>query len=310
MTGIIAIIITQIIWGAAPPIFKYSLSEIPPFTLAFIRFFVASLIFLPFALIRWKRLTTRELIYIILGCLSGVVINVSAFYVGLKFAPSINVHMISALGPIVLYILSIIVLHEKPHSRILRGMIFAFIGVVIIFVAPIIKNGAFNLDLQSSRFTLIGNFLFVISMIGGVFYALINKKLVKRVDPAVITCLQFFIGSVAFIPMMVYELQTPWSFDLMTKTSWVGIIYGVFFSSALAYFLLNYALKRVSAQELGVYENIKPIIAVIVAIPLLSEYPDIYFLIGSMLTLFGVWISERHAHYKHIHTKIHSKSDL
>jgi len=45
MPGILAIIIAEVIWGAAPPIFKYSLQEVPPFTLAFIRFFTASFIF-------------------------------------------------------------------------------------------------------------------------------------------------------------------------------------------------------------------------------------------------------------------------
>ena len=48
MSGILAILIANIIWGAAPPVFKYALEGIPPFILAFIRFFSASLIFLPF----------------------------------------------------------------------------------------------------------------------------------------------------------------------------------------------------------------------------------------------------------------------
>ena len=129
MSGILAIIIAEIIWGAAPPIFKFSLQGVPPFTLAFVRFFTASFIFMPFAYMRWKRLTTTQLVYILLGSLVGVVINVSAFFVGLELAPSINVHMISAAGPLVLYALSIIVLHEKPHAQVLRGMIFALVGV-------------------------------------------------------------------------------------------------------------------------------------------------------------------------------------
>src|SRR3989339_778870 len=229
MPGILAIIIAEVIWGAAPPIFKYSLQGVPPFTLAFIRFFTASFIFMPFAILRWKRLSTTQLVYILMGALSGVVINVSAFYVGLEIAPSINVHMISAAGPLVLYALSIIVLHEKPHAQILRGMMFALLGVLIIFLAPLFHQGFGNI--QSAKTMILGNFLFV-------------------------------------IPMMVREQQI-WSFSSLTSAGWVGIIYGVFFSSALAYFLLNYALKRISAQEIGVYEYIKPIVAVVVAIPLL-----------------------------------------
>ena len=39
MNPILALIITNVIWGAASPIFKLALTNIPPFTLAFIRFF-------------------------------------------------------------------------------------------------------------------------------------------------------------------------------------------------------------------------------------------------------------------------------
>ena len=39
MNAILALVIANIIWGAASPIFKYALTDIPPFTLAFIRFF-------------------------------------------------------------------------------------------------------------------------------------------------------------------------------------------------------------------------------------------------------------------------------
>ena len=309
MSGILAIIIAEIIWGAAPPIFKFSLQGVPPFTLAFVRFFTASFIFMPFAYMRWKRLTTTQLVYILLGSLVGVVINVSAFFVGLELAPSINVHMISAAGPLVLYALSIIVLHEKPHAQVLRGMIFALVGVLVIFLAPLFRDGLNGENGISVGSIILGNFLFVIAMLGGVFYSVINKKIIKSVDSSVIMSIQFFVGSVAFIPMMVRELQI-WSFSSLNSQGWVGIIYGIFFSSALAYFLLNYALKRISAQEIGIFEYMKPVVAVLVAIPLLAEFPDIYFIIGSVLIFIGVYVSERHPHYRRMRTKIHSKSNI
>jgi len=309
MPGILAIIIAQIIWGAAPAIFKYSLQGIPPFTLAFIRFFTAAFIFLPFAFMRWKRLSSKQLVYILLGSLAGIVINISAFFIGLELAPSINVHMISAAGPLVLYVLSLIVLHEKPHAQVLRGMVFAMIGVLIIFFAPLFREGLAGEGNLFVGSIILGNFLFAIAMMGGIFHLVINKKIIKSVDPSVITSIQFFVGSVAFIPMMVWELQI-WSFTSLTSAGWMGIIYGIFFSSALAYFLLNYALKRISAQQVGVFEYIKPVIAVIVAIPLLSEYPDIFFVMGSILIFIGVYISERHPHFQRVHTKIQSRSDV
>ena len=159
MFSIVAIIIAELIWGAAPPIFKLSLNSIPTFTLAFIRFFFAGLIFLPFALKKYKKLTGHQWYLILLGSLFGVVINVSAFFVGLQYAPSINVNIISAVGPLVLYIMSIVILHERAHPQVLRGMFISFIGVLIIFFAPFYKT-IFKEDIFSIS-VVFGNILFV-----------------------------------------------------------------------------------------------------------------------------------------------------
>ena len=305
MSGIIAIIIAEVIWGAAPAIFKYSLQEIPPFTLAFIRFFGAAILLLPFALSHWKKLSGREWLYILLATLVGVFINISAFFVGLERAPSINVNMIGAIGPLVLYVLSVIILHEKPHAQVLKGMLIALIGVLVIFIAPLLYAGAYRPD-GSAGSVLFGNFLFVIAMLGAILYVVINKKIIKTIPIAELIFIQFFIGSLTFIPMMSNELQA-WSFSSLTQSGWIGIIYGIFFASILGYVLFNYALKRISAQQMGIFEYIKPVIAVVVAIPLLGEIPDIYFYMGSVLIFVGVYISKSHPHYHAVHRKMHGR---
>ncbi len=60
MSPILALIITNIIWGAASPIFKFALQNIPPFTLAFIRFFFAGLLFLPFVFLFYQKLSLKR----------------------------------------------------------------------------------------------------------------------------------------------------------------------------------------------------------------------------------------------------------
>lgn len=48
MSPFVALVIANIIWGGASPIFKYALQNIPPFTLAFIRFFFCRVDFFTF----------------------------------------------------------------------------------------------------------------------------------------------------------------------------------------------------------------------------------------------------------------------
>jgi drug/metabolite transporter (DMT)-like permease len=46
--AIIALIISNTIWGAASPIFKWSLQNVHPFTLAYLRFALAVFVLFPF----------------------------------------------------------------------------------------------------------------------------------------------------------------------------------------------------------------------------------------------------------------------
>ncbi len=294
MAGIIAIIIANIIWGAGSPIFKYALDDIPPFTLAFIRFFSASFIFLPLAFHHYKKMNLKLWWHLIMGAFWGIAVNVSFFFLGLKLAPSINASIISSTGPIVLYVLSLRLLKEKPHPQIIRGMFISLLGALIIILAPIIKSTQLHtLTEQAGMSTFLGNLAFVAAMIGGIMLSIDNKQLAGKVHPYTVTGFQFFIGSLAFIPLMVMELES-WHFDQLTDKSWIGILYGVFLSSALAYAAHNFALTKMSAQKVGIFTYLMPVAAVFVAIPLLGEYPDIFFIIGSCTVLAGILIGERH----------------
>ncbi len=306
MTAYLAVIFANLIWGAASPIFKYALTDMPPFTLAFMRFFFAGLLFLPFILKSMHRIKGKHLTHVILGGIWGVTVNVSFFFMGLNMASSINAPLIGALGPLILYVLSLFILKEKPHPQIVKGMLFAFVGVLIIIFAPLLRSNSTQASEYSIASQVTGNIFFVLAMLGATFHVIHTKKIAAKVDPITITGIQFLVGAITFIPFMTSELQT-WSFVSLTQRSWVGIIYGIFFSSALGYVTHNYAIKKLPAQKVGIFSYMMPVVAVLVAIPLLGEYPDLFFIIGSVCVVIGIFISERNPHLKKIQKKLHEK---
>src|SRR3990167_10164129 len=141
MNPVLALIIANIIWGGASPIFKFALTNIPPFTLAFIRFFFAGLIFLPLAISKWQRLTFRQWLEVLLVGFFGITINISFFFLGVVRTESINVPVIASSGPVFIYLLSIIFLKEKPKLKVLAGMTIALLGVLFIILSPLILDG-------------------------------------------------------------------------------------------------------------------------------------------------------------------------
>jgi drug/metabolite transporter (DMT)-like permease len=291
MNPILALIIANIIWGGAPPIFKFALQNIPPFTLAFIRFFFAGFIFLPLALKNFQKISIKQWFEIFLVGFFGVFINITFFFLGLKKTESINVPIIASSGPVFIYFFSILFLREKPRLKVFLGMMTALLGIFIIILSPILLDGK-KIFLGEIE----GNFFIVLATLGAVLQTLIGKDLLKKINFYFVTAFSFILSSVLFLFFIPQEI-TNWSFFELDLAGWVGIIYGIFFASALAYFLYYYGLSKVNAQEVGIFTYINPIVTVIIAFPLLNELPSIYYIIGSFFVFGGIYLAEGKVHW-------------
>lgn len=300
MNPVLALIITNVIWGAASPIFKLALTNIPPFTLAFIRFFFAGLIFLPFVVKRWQKITRKDLFEIILVGFFGITINITFFFLGLPKTTSINAPVIASAGPVFIYFLSIIFLKERPNKRILIGMFTALFGVLVIIFSPIFFDGQ-----KFALGEIEGNIFFVIATLGAVLQTILGKGVLRRINPVQVAFVSFIFGSLTFIPFIGGELNT-WSFSQLNINGILGIVFGVFLSSGIAYYLYYYGISKLDAKESGLFAYIDPVTAVLIAIPLLGEYPNLYFFIGSLLVFGGILLAERRIHWHPLY-KLKSK---
>ena len=145
-----------------------------------------------------------------------------------------------------------------------------------------------------------GNLFFVLATLGSVFQTIIGKNVLKRVNAYQLATVSFLFGGLIFLPLAKNELTT-WSFSQLNIQGIVGIIFGVFFSSALAYFLYYYGVAKIKAQEVGLFTYLDPVTAIIIAIPLLGEYPNLYFFLGSILVFGGILLAEGRVHWHPFH---------
>ncbi|PIY72033.1 hypothetical protein COY87_03050 [Candidatus Roizmanbacteria bacterium CG_4_10_14_0_8_um_filter_33_9] len=298
MNPVLALMITNLIWGAAAPIFKLALQNIPLFTLAFFRFFFASLFMFPLGWKYWQPITLKQFFSIFLLALFAITVNIGFYFLALPKTVSINAPIIGSAQPIFLYLLSIFILKEKPHKRVLWGIIISFLGVMTIVLSPLFLDG--GMTLLSKEKAMEGNLLLIIATLGSVMGVLMLKKMVKTVNHFQITSISFIFGALTFFPLMLPELNT-WSLSQLDYRGLIGIIFGAFFSSTIAYSLFNYGISKINAQEVGIFSYIDPIIAVLLAIPLLHEYPTPFFYIGSIFVFGGILIAEGRIHYHPLH---------
>ena len=94
----LALIIANIIWGAAAPIFKLSLENIPPFTLAFLRFFLGAILLIFFLgrKIKPPKFYRHDTTLLLVNAIAGITLNIALFFIGLTMTLSINAPVIAS----------------------------------------------------------------------------------------------------------------------------------------------------------------------------------------------------------------------
>ncbi|WP_254660069.1 DMT family transporter [Lysinibacillus sp. AR18-8] len=105
------LVLATLLWGGNFVIGRAVSEDIPPLTLAFLRWCVAFIIFFPIAFHQLKRewrLLKRHWFIVIILSLTGVTAFNTLVYIGLHYTTSINASLMNSSTPIMIYILSFI----------------------------------------------------------------------------------------------------------------------------------------------------------------------------------------------------------
>ncbi len=290
--AVLAIILANIIWGAAAPIFKWSLQDMPPFTFAFLRFTLAALLLLPFTLHKLA-LRKGDILFIMLLAFFGFTINISFFLVAMTLTKSINAPIIGSAGPVFLVIGSMLYLKERPKRRVVTGTLLSLTGILVITLQPILQQGV-----DGSMF---GNILLVVATIASVIYTLLLRKVADKYSPVTLTFWTFAIGAVTFLPGVLYESRGLMQLSTIHLQGMLGIIYGAVFSSVIAYLAFTYALRLINVNEIGTFLYLDPVVAVLIAYPLLGEKVTATYALGAILVFLGIFFSEKRLHWHPLH---------
>lgn len=290
--AIIGLIIANIIWGAAPPIFKWALQDIQPFTLAFLRFSIAALLFLPFVYKNIKIKKQDIPVFIAMGLL-GITAHIALFLFGLRLTSSINAPIIGSAAPVFLIITGFIFLKEKPGRRKIIGSILGFFGLMLIIINPIIEKG-----FQSS---FLGDSMLIAATLLEVWFIVEIKKKIPHYPTLTLVFWVFVFGSLGFLPFFGMEIAQYGFLTGINIQGISGLIFGIFFSSFAAYAFFFLSIRYLMLLDVGIFTYLDPIVTIIIAVPLLHEIPTPIYVVGSLFVFLGIYIAERRIPYHPIH---------
>lgn len=282
--AITAMVLVMVAWGSTFVITKVAATEIPPLTLAFLRFLVATLALLPLAWTRGglKRGTNPvALAPLVWMAITGIVFFTVAFNFGLVYASATQGALIYALGPAAIAVGAVLFLQERLSVWRTIGIALSTIGVGIVIVA--------GKDSGESSNALLGAFWMVGAIFAWTIYTIYAKRFAGADQVLVITFISG-LGTLILLPFAVVELlQFEWKAPSLQ--AWLGVLFLGVVASAVAYVVYNYALKVLDASLVGVFTNLDPLVGVFTAVLFLNETLQTGHVVGGTLALAGMWLA-------------------
>lgn len=288
----ILLVIANIIWGAGPPIFKWSFANVHTFTLAFLRYFIPVVIII-MAFPQHLSVAKKDLAIIVASAFFGITVNIGFYFLALQYTASINAAIIACAGPAFLIILSMIFLKDRPSRKMLIGNLLGLTGILFI----VLESGAG----PHAKSSLFGNTLLIISTLASVTNTLIAKEVVKKYHPITLMFWTFVIGSLSFYPLVLKESIQYGFLANLNLQGLIGILFGSLLASLFAWFIYLWGLEYVHASDTAIFSYIQPLVSILVAAPLVHEIPNLFFIFGTVLVFIGMYIAENHKSRHHLH---------
>jgi drug/metabolite transporter (DMT)-like permease len=269
------------------PVFaKITVAEISPLSLGFIRFGAAALLFYITIKIRKVKLKFEKNDYprLILLALLCVPLNQFFFLTGIKNSFASHSGIIYSLNPVYAYVIAISIKSEKFQYNKLFSIILTVVGIFIVFFESILKT-----SLDSN--VVFGDTLLLFAVLTFSMYLTFGKSMIAKYGALRVSAFAFIWGTVFNIPFFLYDVNNL-TLDNLTINGIIGFPFLVLVSY-LGYFVWYYALKSNEVSRLTTINNIAPVLTILISIFFLGEVISVYFIIGGIITLIGVFLMHR-----------------
>ncbi|MBI3385301.1 DMT family transporter [Candidatus Gottesmanbacteria bacterium] len=280
--ALFAILLSGILGGGNAVFNKLGLKEIPSFLFIFLRFLITAIMLWPFFSKKLLKLNSNLRNLFLISVLP--VINIILFAYGVQRTSANIATIIYTSTPITVAILSGIILKETFKAKRIAGVIFGFFGTGLIILLPIFEKKA---ALQSD---LLGNSAIFLGMIFFSFYNVLSKKFHDQYSPVFIT---FIFAVTAMLMTFLFagkDLMSPAIWQKVTFSGWIGLLYVGVFGSIALYLLFQYAVKYGTPLIGSMNSYLQPISGVIWAALILGEKVTPIFIVGSLITIVGVYL--------------------
>lgn len=273
--GIIGLVIVTIIWGGGFVASDIALNELSPFEIMSYRFLIASIIMGVFA---WRNLKTIRKDEIIYGSILGIALfsGFALQIIGLKYTTPSNNAFLTATNVVMVPFIAYFIGRKNLNKADIIGSFTALIGVGV-------------LSLQSNFSISTGDLFTLFCALGFAFQIYLTGIFGKKIRPSILNFLQMFTAFCLSIIGLLFSSGINLS---LSKQGFSAIIYLGVVSTALCYFLQTTAQKHVDETKSAIILSMEAVFGTLFSIILLGEKPNLKMVIGGIMILSAVLISE------------------
>ncbi len=289
------LLFTVIVWGWAFVAIKICLEFVDPVELLGLRMVIAVPILALIIVLRKIKIDIRRAEIPRIAAISAVMMTHFVIqFIGLRYTTATNTGWMIGIIPLVIVVMSRVFLKEQIRARDMVGVFVATAGIIFL-----ITRGDFS---SLAVFSNVGDWLVLASTHTWAIYTILSRDIARAHHPIALTfILCCIIGGISLAYMAV---RTDFS-ELLTYPPrfYVAFLMLAICATALGHWFWQEGLARIGAAKTGMFLYLEPLATTALAVPLLDEKFGIPGIIGGLLVLGGVYISQSKARNNRVTVK-------
>jgi drug/metabolite transporter (DMT)-like permease len=278
-----SLVVMAAIWGVNLSVVKYGTRVMSPTVYNGLRVSLAAIVLLAFSALTRERWPTRRdaLALLLLGLLGNGAYQL-IFIEGLARTRAGNAALVLAASPALVALIGWLRGVERTSPRGIAGIALSLAGMALVVLA-----GA---QVSAGTSTIRGDLLVLVACLCWAAFTVLLKPYTDRVHGMHLAALTMVSGAVLQLAFAGPNFAaTPWR-DV-GAWAWLAVVYSGIGALGLAYYFWYRGVRVLGPTRTAMYSNLQPIIALLVAWPLLGEVPTIWQVAGVVSIISGVLLT-------------------
>ncbi len=272
------LILTTSIWGSLYVVTRIALETVPPITLLFFRYVIASCAL--YALVHKGEMRAQikpehRGTILFIGAVAYF-LSVGAQILGTKYAGPSVAALINAMNPVFITLFAVFLLKEKLTFNKVFALLTTLAG------AYIILGGAKAVG------TVIGGLFSIFSVLLWSLSAIFVRRVTQHYDAITVTAYAIFVATLCALPAAGIELALVPHSGIFSLTNILCCLYLGIICTGLASILWNKSLSLVEASTCSLFYPIQPLVSVLLGVAILGEQMSLRFILGALLIIGGI----------------------